>query len=357
MLQEQTSPHLKILRKFVTKSVFFVTKSVFILRHNFSLLTEVQIVKISETNKSVINAMHQMKMISVRTEKTSTTDSVDASKLISTAIATETTNILQTNNLIFNFIEVSSTTLNSKNFNLISIFNLTSQSLRSLAEKMQYRKKFTEQFQKQQHQQTQSRFKSTVDISAIKSFESENMTLYEIFDFYEKIFTSIIEIEFSWRLITDFEFYSWKADHVFSEKKNDFSAQNFILNDKETLMIMISNLSIQNRRTMYFVNFDRKGISAKDLIEINKIAKALNDKKVYWYLKAKKIKFHETKKNWIWKKIWNSEFFKNNNYERKNSVSKWNKTIEWFRILKKNNCVLKKYEKIRFRSHRVQKSN
>ena len=122
------------------------------------------------------------------------------------------------------------------------------------------------------------------------------MTLYEIFDFYEKIFTSIIKIEFSWRLITDFEFYSWKADHVFSEKKSDFSAQNFILNDKETFMIMNSNLSIQNRRIMYFVNFDRKEISAKNLIEINEIAKALNDKKIYRYLKTEKIKFHKIKK-------------------------------------------------------------
>ena len=128
------------------------------------------------------------------------------------------------------------------------------------------------------------------------------MTLYEIFDFYEKIFTSIIKIEFSWRLITNFEFYLWRTDHV-SSKKNDFSVQNFILNDKKTFMIIISNLLIQNRRIMYFVNFDRKEISAKNLIEINEIAKTLNDKKMYRYLKTKRVKFHETKKkNWIWKK-------------------------------------------------------
>ena len=135
MLQKQILSHLKILRKFVTKSVF-------ILKHNSSFLTEIQIAKTDETNKLVINAMHQMKMISVRTEKTSTTDFIDVLKLISITIAIEITNILQMNyNLISNFIEVSSTTLNSKNFNLISIFNLTSQSLRSLAEKMQYWKK------------------------------------------------------------------------------------------------------------------------------------------------------------------------------------------------------------------------
>ena len=120
------------------------------------------------------------------------------------------------------------------------------------------------------------------------------MTLYEIFDFYEKILTSIIKIEFNWRLIIDFEFYSWKTDHVFQKKKSDFSVQNFILNDKETFIIMNSNLLIQNRRIMYFVNFDRKGISAKNLIEINEIAKTLNDKKVYRYLKTEKIKFHKT---------------------------------------------------------------
>ena len=130
MLQKQILSHLKILRKFVTKSVF-------ILKHNSSFLTEIQIAKTDETNKLVINAMHQMKMISVRTEKTSTTDSVDVSKLISTAIAIEATNILQTNhNLISNFIEISSTTSQS-------------QSFRSFAEKMQYRKELTKQFQKQ----------------------------------------------------------------------------------------------------------------------------------------------------------------------------------------------------------------
>ena len=129
MLQKQISSHLKILRKFVTKFIF-------ILRHNFSFLTKIQIVKTDKTNKSVINAMHQMKMISVKTEKTSTVNFVDVLKLISTAIAIEITNILQTNhNLISNFIEISNTTSQS-------------QSFRSFAEKMQYRKKFTEQFQK-----------------------------------------------------------------------------------------------------------------------------------------------------------------------------------------------------------------
>ena len=82
----------------------------------------------------------------------------------------------------------------------------------------------------------------------------------------------------------------------FFKKKSDFSVQNFILNDKKTLMIMISNLSIQDRRTMYFDNFDRKEISAKNLIEINEIAKTLNDKKMYQYLKTKKIKFYKTEK-------------------------------------------------------------
>ena len=350
MLRKQISPHLKILRKFVTKFVLFVTKFVFILKHNFSFLTEIQIVKINETNKSVINAMHQMKMISVRTEKTSTADFVNASKLISTAIATEATNILQTNhNLISNFIEISNTTLNSENLNLISIFNLTtqSQSLRSFAEKMQYRKKFTEQFQKQQHQQIQFKFGSIVDISAIDSFESENMTLYEILDLYEKTLTSIIKIKFSWRLITDFEFYSWKADHVFSKKKSDFPAQNFILNDKKTLMIMTLNLSIQNRRIMYFVNFDRKGISAKNLIEINEIAKTLNDKEMYWYLKAKEVKFHKTKKklnlkrkheirNFSKIKIMSAKALFQNEIKRSNDFGYWKKVIAYWKNMKKS---------------------
>ena len=61
-------------------------------------------------------------------------------------------------------------------------------------------------------------------------------------------------------------------------------------------MAMNSDLPIQNRRTMYPVNFDKKKIPAKDLIEINEAAKALDDKGMYRYLKAEKIKFHETEK-------------------------------------------------------------
>ena len=124
---------------------------------------------------------------------------------------------------------------------------------------MQYRKKFTEQFQKQQHQQIQFKFESIVNISAIKSFESENITLYKIFDFYEKIFTSIIKIEFNWRLITDFEFYSWKTDHVFSKKKAIFQLRIsywmikkhswpwFRICQYRIVVLCISSISIEKR--------------------------------------------------------------------------------------------------------------
>ena len=175
------------------------------------------------------------------------------------------------------------------------------------------------------------------------------MTLYEILNFYEKIFTNIIKIEFSWRLITNFEFYSWKTDYVLSEKKSDFSIQNFILNDKKTFMIMISNLSIQNRRIMYFVNFDRKGISAKTFIEINEIAKALNNKKMYRYLKTEKIKFHKTekkklnlkKKHEIWNfskiKIINAKVLFQNEIKRSNDFEYWKKVIAYWKNMKKSN--------------------
>ena len=161
--------HMKILKNAESKSVFIsvVKKS--------QKMTEFQINNIIKANKSVMKT----KMISIIFKKISTANAVEVSNifnllLISLTNAIKATNILQTNhNLISNFIEVSNTALNSKNFDSIShslsilsanviettnvlqtnynfnsnfIENISNFNLisRSLAKKIQYRKKFAE---------------------------------------------------------------------------------------------------------------------------------------------------------------------------------------------------------------------
>ena len=86
-----------------------------------------------------------------------------------------------------------------------------------------------------------------------------------------------------------------KKELRFIKKKSDYFFQNFIFDDKNMLMIMFSNLSIFNRRIMYLINFDKKEVFAKNLIKIDQAVKIMNSKKIYQYIRADGVEFHETK--------------------------------------------------------------
>ena len=324
------------MRIFDTTAKTFAAVSTFTSEKKFQRATEAQVGNTIGADKSAVKT----KMISVTFKKTSTASAVEASSFdhlsTSSANAIGAANILQTDqNLNPNLIEVSSTALNSKNLKLVSYSLLissanateaanilqTNQNLnpnligtssaslnfnvildsnfdstsppqfRTLTEEIQHRKEIAERFQQQKEIQPES--ESTVNTSAIGSFESENMTLYSTFDSFEEEITSTIETEHSWRLITNPESYSWKKNHVSSEKKSDYFFQNFILDDKGMLMAMLSDLPVFDRRIMYSVNFDRKGVSAKNLIGTGQAAKIMDSKDIYRYIRAGGVEFHE----------------------------------------------------------------
>ena len=228
------------MKIFDTTVKTFVAAFISIFEKKFQKTTEIQINNIIETNRFVVKT----KIILIIFKKISTASAVEISSFdylwISSTNAIEAANILQTNqNLNSNFIEISNTTLNSKNFKLISYsllisfanaieaanilqtnqnlnlnfieisntslnfnfilnfnFDLTSSpQSRTFTKKIQHREKITKRFQQQKKIQSES--ESTVNTSAIKSFESENMTLYSIFDFFEKKITNTIEIKHS----------------------------------------------------------------------------------------------------------------------------------------------------------------
>ena len=166
----------------------------FIFENEFQKTTEAQINNTIETNKFVVKT----KMISIIFKKTSTANAVKILNFdhlsISSANAIEAANILQTNqNLNSNFIEISNTSLNfnvTLNFN----FDLTSSpQYWTVTKEIQHRKKIKKRFQQQKKIESES--ESIINTNAIKSFENENMTLYNTFDFFEKRITSTFEIE------------------------------------------------------------------------------------------------------------------------------------------------------------------
>ena len=158
--------------------------------------TGAQVGNTTEANKPAVKT----EMVPVTPKKAPAASAVGApsSDHLSTppANATGAANILQTDqNLNPNPIEASSTSLNS-NVTLDPNLDPTPPSQpRTLTEEIQHRKKIKERLQQQKEAQPES--ESTVDTSAIESFGSESMALYETPDPYEKTLTSTIRTELS----------------------------------------------------------------------------------------------------------------------------------------------------------------